>query len=113
MPTVKELKTTLDVAEVEYCKGARKAPLQELVDGLPTPGTEPEAPKPMKSEPSSNDIKIDVVLTMQDGTTHGKELAIVNHGGCIMRSDLQKPDMVFEMVKQGLIQMYGAGHIKG
>ena len=112
MPTVKELKATLDVANVEYCKGARKAALQELVDEL-APGKLVDSAPDKQEIPVRTDIKIDIAITMMDGSVHNKELSIVNPGGCIMRSAINNPDKVFEMIKQGLVQIYGTNHIKG
>lgn len=110
MSTVKDLKKTLKVAGVKHSSRANKAALQKLVDGLPKPEVQTE---PTKAPPSSEDIKIGIAVRMQDGSIHDKELAIVNPGGCIMKSQLNNPDQVFAMVKQGLVQMYGANHIKG
>ena len=64
-------------------------------------------------QPSNKDIKINVAITMQDGSVHEKEMANEHPAGCIMKSDLNNPNMVFDMFKLGLISIYGSGHIRG
>ena len=73
----------------------------------------PEVQPQVEEQPALIDIIIDVSITMLDGSVHSKKMAIENATGCIMKSDLNNPNMVFEMFKLGLMSKYGSGHIKG
>ena len=75
-----------------------------------TINTNTASPKAVPVNPS---IKIGVEITMMDGSVHNKELSINNPYGCIMKPQINNSDKVFEMVKLGLINMYGLNHIKG
>ncbi len=113
MATVPNLKKQLKAAGVEFGKKDLKAALEALVAGLSAAPAEVPAEVPQKSGPDSTPIKIDIQITLQDGSIAKQELSIINPGGCIKRSQLKNVDRIQSMVRQGLINAYGVQHIKG
>lgn len=62
--------------------------------------------------PKQNHIDIDVRITTPDGKASSKRVKIMNPAGCIINSQLNNADGVFQTVFGGLVKKYGAGHIK-
>ncbi len=110
MATVANLKKQLDAANVGYGSKDSKSVLEARVAGLPA---EVPVEVPQKSGVDSTPIKIDIQITLQDGSIAKQELSIINPSGCIKKSQLKNVDRIQSMVRQGLINAYGVQHIKG
>ena len=63
------------------------------------------------SDPTRNDVLIEVTITMPDGTQVYEEMRIINPSGCILKSDISNADMVYENLTKGMADIYGRGHV--
>lgn len=104
MAKISELKKQLTEAKIPFKTNHSKADLQALLDNPP--------PAPAIKEVGKDEIEIKISLTMFNGDKHKENIVIANASGCIMKSHVNDPTRLFEMINRGLIKEFGLNHVK-
>ena len=107
MATIAEIKALLEEAGIEFKPKDNKIKLASLL-----PSDDKPTPESLGKAPIQGAISLNLTATMVDGSTHKCDLTIVNPAGCILRSKINDPEMIFSTLKSGLVKQFGANHIR-
>lgn len=112
MATVKQLKKELDELEVTYTSRQTKEELTALLARAKRKKVPEDRPLKPYVKPERDDIKITCMVETIDGKVHEREFRIANPTGVILRSNVNNPDHIFGIFKQGLTSRLGVQHVK-
>ena len=109
MATKPELQATLKEAGIEFGAKDSKDELQSLVASH----KEAEAIRIASIKSFEGNVDLKLKTRMPDGSEHECVFTIVNPAGCMLKTQVNNPNVIFDGLRAGLIREYGANHIKG